>query len=103
MTEGKSAPVREVVVPRYDLIPLELLNRIALIYAEGAQRYGDRTWIKGQPFSVPLNHIFEHLRRYQQGDRGEDHLAKVAWGVLSLMYYETHHPEMDDWTERMML
>ena len=34
-TEGK---------PRYDLIPLEPLKRLAELYARGAEKYGDRNW-----------------------------------------------------------
>jgi hypothetical protein len=39
----------------------------------------------------------EHLFKYQCRDREEDHLAKAAFGLIALMFYDEHmYP--DDWT-----
>ena len=54
---------RDSVEPRYDLIPMGALRRIALTFAEGAKHYGDRNWEKGMPYSVMVNHLMEHLAK----------------------------------------
>jgi len=90
---------RDPIEPRYDLIPWSVLRRIALTFAEGAKHYGDRNWEKGLPYSVMINHTLEHLAKYQQGDRSEDHLAKACFGLIAMMFYDEHHFE-NDWTEK---
>lgn len=73
---------------RYDLIPAIPLRRIAEIYAEGATKYGPRAWERGIPNDNLLNHSLAHLVAYMNGDRTEDHLPKVAWGLFALMHFE---------------
>lgn len=90
----ESGAVRDEVKPRYDLIPLEGLRRLALIYDEGAKKYGDYNWHKGMPISDTINHAVEHLYRYLAGDITEDHLPKVAWAMFAVMYYEKNNPEL---------
>ncbi len=75
---------------RYDLIPLDCLRELALIYAEGARKYGIGEWKSGLEPSDTLNHAFEHLRQYQNGNRDENHLAKIAWAMFTLMWYNLH-------------
>lgn len=87
---------REHIEPRYDLIPPECLRRLALIYAEGVPKYGETAWLKGLPWSVVHNHLTEHYMKWLEGDRTEDHLAKVVWGIFALMYYEHHMPDVSD-------
>lgn len=74
--------------PRYDLIPVSSLKRLAGLYARGADKYGDHNWAKGQPFSRTLASLLRHVYAWQEGERTEDHLAAVAWGAFALMYYE---------------
>ncbi|MCH7994117.1 MAG: hypothetical protein IIB57_06700, partial [Planctomycetes bacterium] len=45
--------------PRYDLITPIGLHRLAMHYANGAKKYGDRNWEKGQP----LNRYIESAER----------------------------------------
>jgi len=72
------------------LIPLDVLRRIALTFAEGAPKYGDRTWESGLAYSEVMDHVMEHLAKYWEHDVSEDHLAKAAWGLIALMYYDAH-------------
>lgn len=78
---------------RFDLVSPFGLFRLAKIYAEGAKKYGDRNWELGQPTGDVLNHAERHLQLWKQGDRSEDHLAKVAWGMFAIMHYEETLPE----------
>jgi len=81
---------------RFDLISPIGLRRLAAIYDEGAKKYGDNNWRKGLPFSDVLHHALNHLNLWQSGDRTEDHLAKVAWGMFAIMEFEKTHPDQND-------
>ncbi len=74
--------------PRYDLIPLVPLRRLADLYARGAEKYGDHNWQKGQPFQRTFASLLRHVFAWAEGERTEDHLAAVAWNAFALMYYE---------------
>lgn len=77
---------------RYDLIPPLILERLAAIYEEGAQRYGEAKYLeKPLPYSIVYNHLMNHLMLWAKGDVSEDNLAKVMWGVATLMVYEDLH------------
>ena len=74
---------------RYDLIAMYALFRLARHYENGAIKYGDRNWEKGQNLSRYLDSAMRHLCKYIAGSRDEDHLAAVAWNVFA--YMETEH------------
>lgn len=74
--------------PRYGLIPVEALKRLAELYARGAVKYGKHNWRKGQPFERTYESLYRHLMQWASGERDEDHLAAVAWGAMALMTYE---------------
>ena len=73
---------------RYDLIPPSSLKRLAIHYENGAVKYGDRNWEKGQPLSSYIDSMLRHGQDYLSGDRSEDHLAAVAWNAFAAMYTE---------------
>ena len=74
---------------RYDLIPAYALWRLARHYENGAKKYGDRNWEKGQPLARYLDSMIRHAFKFLGGSREEDHLAAVAWNALA--YIETEH------------
>lgn len=74
--------------PRYDLIPVGPLRRLAELYARGAAKYGEHNYQKGIPYRRVYASLFRHLIQWASGDRSEDHLAAVAWNAFALMYYE---------------
>lgn len=82
--------------PRYDLIPQEPLERLAMLYMRGAVKYDDNNWKKGQPFSRTYASLLRHIYAWRKGDRDEDHLAAVLWNTMALMWYEDNKPELDD-------
>lgn len=82
--------------PTYTLIPACALRRLAKIYETGNIRYPDNQWRKGIPVSNIVDHALEHLMKWLEGSRTEDHLAKVAWAMFSLMYYESVDKLEDD-------
>ena len=78
---------------RLDLLCPTALMRIARIYKEGADKYdknGVPNWTKGIPIRNIIGHAIHHLMKYQAYDRTEDHLAKVCWGLMAIMHYQTH-------------
>lgn len=88
----KTGSVRDAQVGkgRFDLVPPEAMLRLAQHYENGAAKYGDRNWEKGQPVSRYISSAIRHLFKYLLGMRDEDHLAAVAWNVFSVMHHEVH-------------
>lgn len=88
--------------PRYELIPVAALKRLAELYARGDQKYGEHNWQKGMPFSRVVASMLRHVYAYLEGERTEDHLAAVAWNAFTLMAYECDiargrlDPSLDD-------
>lgn len=80
---------------RYDLISPIGLRRLAETYAEGSEKYGDYNWERGMPISEMLNHACEHIRKYLEGDRSEDHLAHGAWNLFGAMHSEELWPHLN--------
>ena len=85
---------RDEVKPRYDLIPWEGTRREALIFSEGVAKYGLNNWRKGLVVTDVINHAIEHILRYLEGDREEDHLAKVKWAMTVVMEFEKTRPDL---------
>lgn len=76
--------------PRYDLIPVAALERLAGLYARGADKYGDYNWARGIPVTRNIASLERHLKQYIAGERDEDHLAAVAWNAFAIMHYEAY-------------
>lgn len=68
---------------RFDLIPTYPLRRLAKHYENGAKKYGDRNWEKGQPLSRYLDSCLRHLIGVLEGLEDEDHASAVAWNIFA--------------------
>lgn len=91
--EFESGMVRDVQEgkPRYDLIPLEPLQRLAELYSRGAVKYGDRNWQKANSQDeLDRFHAsaFRHFIQYLKGDRDEDHGIAVVWNIFAALWLE---------------
>ena len=73
---------------RFDLIPSEFLEAVALVLTRGAARYGPYNWKRGKKdfFLDAWNHAFVHLQKFKEGDRSEDHLAHLACNVAFMVW-----------------
>lgn len=80
---------REVVSEACEMICPTALFQVAAIYSEGELRYGRWNWAHGMPTWTIFRHLFRHLLLWKRGDRTESHLAKVLWGVCTLIHYES--------------
>src|ERR1700736_4429046 len=74
--------------PRFDLIPVEPLTRLAALYARGAAKYGEGNYEKGMPFQRVIASLLRHVYAWMDGEQTEDHLAAVAWNAFALMFFE---------------
>lgn len=73
---------------RYDLISPIGLRRLAQHYENGAAKYGDRNWEKGQSLSRYLDSAERHLESFKEGLRDEDHLSAVVWNIFCIIHTE---------------
>lgn len=81
---------------RFDLISPFALMRVAKINERGAEKYDDRNWEKGMPFSIFIDSALRHIIQYVMGEEDEDHLAQAAWNLFSVMHLEKTKPELND-------
>jgi len=73
--------------PRYDLIPLWQLKKLAELYARWAEIYWDRNWEKwaGKDLDMFKQSAFRHFIQWQNWENDEDHWSAVIWNI---MWYE---------------
>lgn len=72
---------------RFDLIPPYPLQRLAEHYENGAKKYGDRNWEKGQPVMRYLDSALRHMiKGLLAGDQSEDHASAVEWNIMSYVH-----------------
>ena len=88
-----SGATRNPIAPvRYDLVKWGFIRQMAMVMDEGAKSHGepgsDGNWEKGLPRSSTINHMFEHWDKWLEGDRSEPHLAKMAFALMALWWYE---------------
>ena len=96
---GEEMAVREPVTGkgRYDLITPFGIDRLAKWYELGSQKYSDRNWEKGMPFSRYVDSAKRHLNKFVMGMEDEDHLAAAAWNILAIIHHEElGQTELDD-------
>lgn len=81
--------------PTYDPVELDtslvdslLINRLAALLERGAKIYGRDNWQRGAPLSRQFISTLRHLLQWAFGDQSEDHLAAVAFGVMTMMRFE---------------
>jgi hypothetical protein len=89
---GEDKAIREPATGkgRYDLITPFGIRRLAQWYELGAQKYADRNWEKGMPFSRYVDSAKRHIDKFVMGMEDEDHLAAAAWNILAII----HHQEL---------
>lgn len=73
------------------LIPWYSILAIGKIFVEGL-RYGKDNWKKGvndkDYQEERLEHALTHIALWKEGDRSEEHLAKVAWFCITQLELE---------------
>lgn len=86
---------------RWDLVPPEVLRRIADIFTYGAEKYAPDNWKLVRPFrSRYLAAAFRHIYAWAGGEQsdpesGMHHLAHAATNLIFLMWGEHNLPEVE--------
>ena len=70
---------------RYDLLQTRALHLVARQLEEGAKKYGERNWEKGQPLSRYTDSAMRHTMLHMQGRKDERHDVAAAWNLLSMI------------------
>lgn len=73
---------------RFDLLPFYALTRLAQHFENGAVKYGDNNWRRGQNYRRYISSAMRHITKYMLGMREEDHLAAAAWNIMCLIETE---------------
>lgn len=66
-------------------------QRFGYHMALGAGKYGDGNWLKGLPTECYLESVDRHLAAYMEGDRSEDHLSAIWFGIQGCMINEKNN------------
>ena len=72
---------------RFDLMPYYSLFKLAQHFEEGAKKYADDNWRKGQPLSRYFDSAQRHLAKFAMGFNDEPHLSAAIWNLVC--YVET--------------
>lgn len=70
--------------PRFDLVPASTITKLAMHYAEGSTKYGDRNWEKGQPITRYMASAERHLQYFKMGLNDEPHLIACIWNLVAI-------------------
>lgn len=54
----------------------------------GAEKYSKKNYLLGQPDDSSLESIHRHLALYEDGDRSEDHLCAIMFGIQNILLNE---------------
>lgn len=73
---------------RFDLLPFEALQQVAMVFEMGAKKYKERNWEHGIPTNRYADSAMRHLHKYVAGHRDEPHAAMAAWNILCLLQTE---------------
>ena len=71
---------------RYDLIPAEVIRRLAIIYEQGAEKYAPRNWEKGLTLGSLVDHAMRHLFKLSAGEVDEDHAGHTMWNMAAIIW-----------------
>jgi hypothetical protein len=93
----ESGAKRSCTKPAYHLFSKIAMERLAKTLAYGSQKYGAYNWEKGLPVSDCLNHAYEHIYEFLDGDRRTepeiDHLGHAFCNLMFAIDMMTTQPE----------
>lgn len=86
---------------RLDLVPVEVLVELAVLYGTGAKKYDDRNWEKGFNWSRAYDAAHRHLAALWNGwdvdpESASPHAIAAMWNCVSLAWFRRHRTEFDD-------
>ena len=86
---------------KYDLIPVEPLRQVSLIYGYGSKKYAPRNWEKGYNWSLSYAALQRHLNAFWAGENndkesGLNHLGHAVFHCLAMLEWGVTKKELDD-------
>lgn len=81
---------------RFDLLPYEAMEALAIWYELGAEKYAPRNWEKGLSVSDCINRMTRHALKVCSGWTDEDHLAAVMWNAAGAITMMQRRPDLND-------
>ena len=81
---------------RFDLLPYEAMEALAIWYELGAAKYEERNWEKGLSVKDCINRMNRHALKAANGWTDEDHLAAVMWNAAAAITMMKRKPECND-------
>jgi len=86
---------------RLDLLPPRAMLLLGRLFTEGCEKYDERNWEGGLPWSTCIGAIQRHIAKFMMGDDIDDelkvpHVICVAWNALVLAEYMFTHKDLDD-------
>lgn len=86
---------------RFDLLPYEAMEALAIWFEQGAEKYEDRNWEKGISVKDCVNRMIRHALKAGSGWTDEDHLAAVMWNAAVAITMRKRMPACNDhkWLE----
>lgn len=81
---------------RFDLLPYEAIEALAMWYEDGAEKYGARNWEKGLNVADSINRMIRHSIKAGNGWTDEDHLSAVMWNAACAITMMKRRPDCND-------
>jgi len=81
---------------RFDLIPYEAMEALAIWYEKAAEKYPERDWEKGMSVKDCINRMLRHGLKASNGWTDEDHLAAVMWNAATAITMMKRRPDCND-------
>lgn len=86
---------------RFDLIPIEALTEVAVLYGRGAEKYAAHNWRKGYEWSKSFAALQRHANAFWSGEDNDpemrtSHMASVVFHAMALICFTKDHPDFDD-------
>lgn len=98
--ELKSGAVRDIQTGkgRFDLLPWDIITKLAIHYEHGASKYSSRNWEKGMEYSVLFNSCMRHIIKAFMGLTDEDHVSAAIFNIAALGFFKNRgrDEELDD-------
>ena len=82
-----SGATRTDIKERWSLLPMDALRAAARVMARGAETHGDRNWERGIPIDEVCDHAMNHIAKYLEGDRSEEHLAHALCNLCMAVHF----------------
>lgn len=86
---------------RWDLLPLDLIEKLVEVYHFGAKKYAPNTW-KGLPDgenryrAALMRHLTAHFKgELRDAESGLLHMQHLAWNAIALLHFAIEQERLE--------